>query len=469
MTKRLKIWLIVLFTALCAAFTFAGCGIGKPSLEEVIDGYDCHVTYYGNGGYFNGSNAINVKSLYFASGEGGIPFFDIPSSGSYRVEMTGYDLVGWFLPATYQEGEHKGEVMYTYTPEGSSEAVPVYPVLDEDGNRVTDSTSRRPVFAREGVDEQLLERQVQVIASDTQVTSETKVNSGDELIVCAKWVRTLQLEYVLVYDEGKTLTGADGKEYKNGDVIKTENFIGNSMSPSSRIPMEFGGATFVNTYLDEDCTQPPAPITRPSDENVRSVTVYSKYIEGEWTLITSQNVREMFSGINNAENRFYVTEDIDCSNMGAFTPRTISSANAQVMSAKAVIEGAGHTISNVSFSVTSTFNGNAYSIFGDLSESASISNLTLDGVTLNVSGRQSEINVYTIFNSVAEGAVVENFSVGNITLNVGVPGLINGNFTTNINGVNSQTWLFGGAASDQEFLAAHAGVTLFGTNKINKV
>ena len=37
MTKRVKIWLIALLSALCMLFGVAGCSIGKETLDEACD------------------------------------------------------------------------------------------------------------------------------------------------------------------------------------------------------------------------------------------------------------------------------------------------------------------------------------------------------------------------------------------------------------------------------------------------
>lgn len=463
MTRRIKIWLIALCTALCACCAFAGCSIGKESLEDILSRYNCNVTYYGNGGDFNGSKSIFVKDIYFNCGDEGQPFFDIGVSGETYIQRSGYDLVGWFLPARYEDGEHEGEVMYTYIPEGETEAVPVYPVTDENGDVVTDTSGRRPLFAREGVDEEILESEVVVVPSETQVTSEYILNAGDDIIVCADWVLSAQLEYILVCDEDLVLTDGE-KEYRNGDVIKSVTFIGNSMSPSPSEPLKLEGGTFVSTYLDPECTQQINPIQRPEEGNAQA---YSWYIAGEWTLVTSDksSVADMFAGMYDEDAAFYVLEDIDCSDMGTFSLNTAS----DLFSTKATIQGNGHTISNITFS-QQTQTGLIYSIFGTVAAQANITDLTLDGVTIKITARTSDVSAYALASSVDAAAKIDNLVINDVTMSISA----NGNKINNIKydeesgqTVVSGGWLFGGVASDEELLEQFAGkLTVTGENTV---
>lgn len=467
MTKRVRIWLIALLAVICAACGFVGCSIGKPGADEILKAYNCNVTYYGNGGYFNGSNSINVKNLYFQVGDSGMPFYDIPgrSSQGLYVQNSGYNLVGWFLPATYEEGEHAGEIMYTYTPEGEQDPVPVYPVLDEDGNPVKDTTARRPVYAREGVDEKINERSVYVVPSDSQVTGETMLEKDKDIVVCARWERTLQLEYVLVYEGETPLTDAGGNVYETGDVLRSDDFTGSSTSASTSAPKTFDGVTFIGTYLDEECTTlANSPIARPEDATA-AVRVYCKYMEGNWTVVTADrsSLNTMFFSLTYPDTAFYIAEDIDCSNMSAFTlPQAYADSPTL-----ATIDGGGHTISNISFTARTGTASSQYSIFGNLASGACIKNLKFSGVSITASGRSREVSVFAFVNSAQEGAIFKAFEAENITLTLN----ITGGQTENIQDENSAYWLFGGFGTDQAFIERFGGengenIRVSGDNKI---
>lgn len=471
MTKRFKIWLIVLLSVLCTLFGVAGCSIGKETLEEVLEGYGAHVTYYGNGGLFDGSNTVGVRSLYFKNdpesenyNPQGVPFFDVKTdTQGIKVSLTGYELVGWFLPATYEDGEHKGEPKYTYTPEGSSEAVPVYPVLDENGENVTDNTNRRPVFAREGVNEQILESNIRVIPSDTQVTSENIVAHDADLIVCAKWARSLQIEYVLVVEDGLTLTDSDGNEYRNGDIIREDPFGNSSTSaPTSKQPKQLIGGTFLRTYADEECTIPAGIYERPEDgQNVR---VYSKYIEGDWNVVSKDDlnsVSAMFNGLRNENNKYYVLDSIDLKDVKTTINLRIAVNTADTFDVKATIQGNGNTISNLKFTA-SVQRGQTYSIFGNIAESANITGLTLDGITISFTSSTSEISMFAICNKIAEGAVLD-INIANITAEIKAPDKKIANATND----DTSHWLCGGTANDEEFFTLYGDkITVTGNNTL---
>ena len=471
MTKRVKIWLIALLSALCMLFGVAGCSIGKDTLDEVLEGFGAHVTYYGNGGLFDGSNTVGVRSVYFRNdpesenySSAGVPFFDVTEqSQGIKVTLTGYELVGWFLPETYEDGAHKGEPMYTYTPEGSSEAVPVYPVYDENGENVTDNSNRRPVFAREGVDEQILESDIRVVSSDTQVTSDYIVAHDADMIVCAKWVRSLQIEYVLVFDEGQTLTDAEGNTYENGDVIR-EDLFGNSAtsSPTTREPVSFAGATFLRTYVDEECTVQAGILERPADgQNIR---VYSKYIAGDWTVVTKDDpstVATMFNGLRNEDNKYYVLDSIDCADVRTTINLRISN---DTFSVKATVQGNGHTISNLKFTVNAA--GQTYSIFGNIAESANITGLTIKGINISFTTKSNQISMFAICDEIAEGAVLD-LEISDITAEIKSPEQYISNAQLVDGVLDTSHWLCGGTTNDEEFFSLYGDkITVTGTNTL---
>ena len=189
MTKKLKAILLIILGAVCAALlAFAGCKVGREGRDEVLAPYKAHVTYYGNGGYFDSSTTLNVRDLYFKINPEtpeGVPFFDITNvSSGMKIDRTGYNLLGWYLPATYSEGAHAGEIIYTYTyTEGKTEYTePVYPVT-KNGKVVTDKVTGRPVFARENVEEEILEADIRLVTSEQLVDSSHIGGEGENLIV----------------------------------------------------------------------------------------------------------------------------------------------------------------------------------------------------------------------------------------------------------------------------------------------
>lgn len=463
MTKKLKVFLLIILTAICAACLFAGCKVGPKTKDEYLEGMDVNVTYYSGDGTFDTSNVVNVRETYFRSLEdfGGVPFFNVTtetSSSGISIKRAGYDFVGWYKVATYESGEHAGQIKYTYTAEGSSEAVPVYPVMRDNGKPMEDAETARPVFAREGVDEQIPERDVRPVPSGEALTSDYIVKSGEHLTVVAVWAKSLRIHYVLVCEEGKTYLDGEGNEYSNGSVL-SESIFGNGDTASvnsSRLPLALGKATFVRTYADKECTTLASSVARPA-EGITSVDVYSRYIDGDWKVVsTPDEVRSMFTALN---SDYYILNDIPCANLSAVPLGT------ELKKFGGKICGNGHTISGLKFSVTNMARGRTYSIFGTVQATASIENLTLEDVTVTAEVRRSEVSLYAMFSSCESGATFENFKVEGITGDIKISStgkldnipLVDGQY-------NTERWLFGGAENDQTFLNEHAGLTLTNGN-----
>lgn len=474
MTKKLKVYLLIVLTVVCAACTLAGCKIGRPGREEVLADYKAHVTYYSNGGFFNNSTTITVRELYFKNDPSsenysadGVPFFDISDETTgMNVARKGYDLVGWYMPETYKDGVNAGKIMYTYTyndDSGKEVTEAVFPVTDENGKTVTDSETDRPVFARAGKDEQITENYIRVIPSDVRLDSTRKVADDESLIVCAKWAPTLKIEYRLVCEEGKTYTDGDGNEYTNGSLLRSDDFgKGETSSPTSLEPVKLQGASFVRSYLDAELNDVVAPIKRPEGDEPENPVVYAHYIDGDnWTIVDSDpaKVVSMFNGLGSAANKYYLLEDVDCSS------RTFGLKNQNVTS-NATIQGNGHTISNLKFSVTGASQNN-FSIFGNIGASFSVSDLKIENVTIDILAR-SDIGLYAVCNSFNASSSVEDLEISSITANVKLP---RENRVTNVQ-IKYQDqpdivedrshWLFGGSENDETFKANHPQIKVTG-------
>ncbi|MDE7380246.1 MAG: hypothetical protein K2N14_04250 [Clostridia bacterium] len=458
MTKKLKAILLIIVGAVCAALlALAGCKVGRETREEALAGYKAHVTYYANGGFFDGSNSLNVRDLYFkinSANPEGVPFFDITDeSAAMKVARTGYDLLGWFIPATYPDGAHEGEIMYTYTyAEGDQTyTVPVYPVYDN-GKPVTDRQSARPVFAREGVDEQILEANIRVVASDKAVTSERIVGEGENLIVCADWKESPKILYQLVIDSNATYKDKSGKEYKNGDIIR-EDFYGKrtSLTPTTMTPLQLDGASFIRTYTDEQLTEvADKAIPRPEGENPQNTVVYSHYlVGGDWSVVsTASDVKSMLNN-KSTKKKYYFLNDVDCQDE-TFT-LALGNENSNFY-----IEGNGFKISNLKFTERSASANWNLSVFGNLTSDFGVNDFTIENISFDITAR-GNIALYAICNRVDGGAKFENFNItGKIEALVIQPETA---AVTNAQNDDRSHWLFGTAdATDQAFLDGHSGI-----------
>ena len=453
MTKRLKLFLAIILGSIAIACCAAGCSVGEPGREDILANYKGgQVTYYANGGSFNNNTAIVVREITFK--EADVPFFDMTdnSSESYFVMYGGYDFTGWYLPATYESGEHAGEVKYTYTYNGVT--VPAYPKLNDDGTPATDSKEARPLFTIDGSDEDILEKNIRIVPSDTPVDSSYIVKSEDKLIVCATWKPALKFVFKLAVDESFTI---GDKTYKHGDEVTNMAFgKGQTASPGQTTTVNFDGYTFVSNYTEEACENYAGTYNRADYEGQTEIVVWSKYVKGSWTIVknNANEVKSMFSGLNSSANAYYLLEDVDCSSISNF---------GIIQGVRAKVEGNGHTLTNLKFSATSLSNNASIApVFGAIAASAQIKNLTIKNITIDVTGK-GDLTVYAVCKSIEEGAVLSNLTIENVTATVDIPST---NIVKNAQNDDRSSWIFGGKGTDSDFLSAYSGVTLSGTNSL---
>ncbi|MGN1104820.1 MAG: hypothetical protein ACI4QI_08125 [Candidatus Coproplasma sp.] len=453
MTKRLKLFLAIILGAIAIACGAVGCSVGEPGRDEILANYNGgQVTYYANGGSFNNNTAIVVRDMYFK--EADVPFFDMTddSSESYYVMYGGYDFTGWYLPARYESGEHEGEVMYTYTKNGVT--VPAYPKLNDDGTPATDSKEARPLFYIEGSDEDILEKNIRIVPSDTPIDSSYIIGAEDKLIVCATWKPALKFVFRLAVDENITV---DGKTYKQGDEITNMAFgKGQTASPGQTTTVNFDGYTFVSNYTEEACENYAGTYDRADYEGQTEIIVWSRYVKGSWTVIknNANDIKSMFSGLNSSSNAYYLLEDVDCSSISNF---------GIIQGVRAKVEGNNHTLSNLRFSATSLANNASIApVFGAIYASAEIKNLKLSNITISVTGK-GNLTMYAVCKSIEDGATLENLTIENITATVDIP---TANRVDNAQNGSTASWIFGGKGTDADFLTAYSGVTLTGTNTL---
>ena len=514
MTKRLKVYLLIIFAAAaCLACTLAGCKIGGLGRSELLAGYNTHVTYYSNGGYFDGSTTLTVRELYFKGSDEGAPFFDITKdSRGMKVDRGAYDLIGWYLPARYTADDapvakYVGEIKYeyTYTPDATDPSKPadkydaanpdnitvsVFPVLNENGRPVTDDATDRPVFARLGdnnelVDEQILERNIRVVCSDDPADKveagamvAPNIEDAHGLIVCAKWLPVAKIHYKLVItdeygnkvtDNDTEYTTTDGKEkFKNNDTLVSYSIAGVSERPQSGEIKKIAGLTFVRTFPNEDLTGDLGPISRPTDPAAKEPEVYCRYVIGNWNVVrNASDVSNMFSSIasRNPES-FLIINDIEYAG-DAVVARL---ASVRAANARIVCDGE-RIISGLKVSVPRAENiGDNYSLFGTIGGQFSVSGLTFKNISVSISATNRAFYFYAICGGV-NGEDEEPANPANIELtieNITATYQAGTEFYSDVD----DHWIFGNEddySNDEAFLADFTGITLKGTNTITAV
>lgn len=497
MTKRLKVYLLIVFAAACLACTLVGCKIGRPGLSELLAGYDGRVTYYSNGGEFNDSSTISVLEIYYKAGSGEVPFFNITpktTKEGVKVERNGYDFIGWYEPARYTAEDapaedYIGEIKYelTYTPdadgniaeefdEENAKTEAVFPVL-KNGNQVIDSETDRPLFTRWEKDDRIKEKNVTVVWLDDKVVADSesnnlKITRDTDAVVCAKWVPSAKINYYLVVTDetGKVLDDKTeyvdtetGKKYKNGSLLISDTMVGDGETPADRERVGLEGLTFVKTYMDEGMTQNVEYVPRPETVGAAAEKVYCRYIVGDWTVINpndSDKVRQMFSGIDKTTAKFLIMDDVDYK--GTSLPLRVGGTSAATI----ICNGNKPlTISNLRFTINSTVvRRGAYSIFGAIDKDFKVggAGLILKDVTITLPRTATEFDFYAVCSTAAPAAAANmNLTVDTITATYeGDPEINEGNITHWICGMYS--------ASDEAFLAGFAGIKLAGNNTFTK-
>lgn len=402
MKKRRKSKLLVLLASLAAAFLLGGCSLGD-SLEEVLDNNNlvAQVTYYSNGGAFEGTP--ERKDMYYKEGQKALNIGVVtPTNGSAEIQRKNYIFDGWY-----------------------------FAVLDNDGN---------PIFEDE---------KNKIYKLGDKVDFNVPLQADDHWIVVAKWLANVKVNVTLVCDADanipvKVKDGEAALSYKNGDVVAvraydTKDEVVNPGDGKAPFNVDGKGYTFVEYYMDAQCTK---LVQWPIQKQETDVTIYAKYIKGDWNVLrTPRDVTNMFSSIT-AGKRYWLAKDIDVTGSRIAAKATFDGE----------IQGNGYKISNLNVQKSEITAGSTVSLFGEIQATAVIENLTLDGLTITYSVKSAPISIYFAFTSLAEGAKITNVKLsGVMTLTKREDHIV----TTLSEGY--ENCLYGGYTTDAEYIERTEG------------
>lgn len=382
MTAKVKRILLCALILLCGICALTACGFGTTvNKEKDKYGLTALVTYHANGGKF--SNGDDFANIYYKDGSrplnvGGV----LLKSGSISVTYTGHTFAGWY----YAETDEEGNILYE----------------DEENG---------------------------IVALGEEVDFSATLKSGDEWHVYADWTLDQKLEVVLASEESiedsLTYTYKEGDEqkeivYSAGDVVREYSFTsGGTVSKPSRDVITDGrkaadGYVFVDFYYDEACTQPVVwPVTQ-NDEIEENVRIYAKYLTDDWTVVDGvTEVQSMFSYAEDS-HKYYISKDIDCSSSLALALPVDRVFSGQ-------IRGNGFTISGLKVQRTQMENNTFVSLFGTLASGAKITDLVLENVQLEVTGKtNASLNVYFLSPQIESGAEISGLTImgGKVTVRV---------------------------------------------------
>ena len=402
MKKKLKGRLIVLFASVAAAFMLGGCSFGE-SFEDVLanNNLKAQVTYYSNGGEFEGSS--NKKDMYYKSGAKALNIGeDSVTNGTAQITRANYHFGGWY-----------------------------YAVLDKDGNPVYEDEAKKTYKLGDPVD------------------FSKPLQEGDHWIIVAAWLADVKVNVMLVCDEGLSIPveveeGQQAVTYKKGDIVETRAYSTADVvvNPGDgKAPFDFDKSayTFVDYYADEACTQ---PVQWPIQRQDTDVTIYAKYLQGKWEVIRSvKDATDMFNNITTGK-RYYLARNVDLSGKKV-AAKTVFDGE---------IQGNGFKLSNLTIVKSKITGGSKVSLFGDIQDGAVIENLTLDNLTFSYSLQSAPVEIYFVFTSLAQAAKISNVKLsGEITISKAETHIV----TNLASGYNH--CLFGGYTTDEEYLTATNG------------
>lgn len=385
-TKRILIISLLAVILTVAAVIFSACSVGV-SVDGLKNTYglSAHIVYHANGGIIKNTN---VADLYFPEGVTAVYLTD-DGEGDYKgnisVTRSKYSLAGWYYPAT----DSNGNIVY----------------LDE-------------------------EKDIAKLGEKFDFEN-TILQKGDEIHLYAKWVSDRKLEILLAPDESinNQLT-YNGVTYNVGDLLNTWDFEeSGKVAKITKDPMtgKSAGPTgyvFAEYFEDEGCTTPVSwPII--GDDSDNNVQIYAKYLTSNWIIISkSSDLYQLYTPTkgNEITSSFYIKNDVKFAGNTAtkLTPNVVFTGE---------IRGNGYTISNLNLKAVDLVNLQNASIFGTLSDTAYIHDLTLKNATVEISGKSNcAIDTYFLFYMKDEGAKLENVVIdgGSMKVTVNDAGSWNG-------------------------------------------
>lgn len=370
-----RIFLPLLLVA--AAMLFASCS-AEPTPYEKNDaeGYTVSVRFDANGGTFTTNSSVIVDAFNPAElqkdGEGMAriallsPDNPLRGNDAFAASRPGYFLAGWYAVRN-QATDGEGNVSYTY------------------GDR-WDFTS-----------DHLL------VDTKAEHSSATPV-----LTLYAAWIPRFEIQFC---------------DKETGDVLKTLDFDPLTETvPAPAWNSDTGtlemykfpsrnGYTFQNAYYDAEGTQVLDSVTvdHPGVVDFETGTavdpilkLYIEYREGEWFKI---HTAEQLVDNANLNGHYEICADLDFSEEIWPTVFMYGNFSGEIL-------GNGHIVSNVSFAQTNNSKANA-GLFGQLTEKASIKDLTFQNVTFTIQSgtRVAGTNYGLLAGTVSQGALLQNVKI----------------------------------------------------------
>ena len=410
LSKTAKLVLIVIGAVLAAALVVAcivgainGGGTEDPYEANDADNYTVSVKFDANGGFFTTNTSVIVDSFEVDKLASGIALLEpgdpIRGNNAFTAVKNGYFLAGWYSQRTENGTDSNGEPAYTYAGKWD--------------------------FAKDRL---------------TQEVAQTNTSKEPVLTLYAAWVPMFQIE---LYD------------LQTGDLLQTLSYdptAGKQLTmpawdketgamEMNNLP-ERKGYTFEAAYLDEACTQvvQTEQLTHPGSVDETTGTakdptlkLYIRWLEGEWYHIYNA---EQFVDNASVVGNYVIHADLDFADEK--WPTSLMHGNFEGR-----IQGNGHTFKNITLTQTNNSKTNA-GLFGQLAETASITDVAFDNVTFTIKGgtRVAGTAYGLLAGTISDGITLTGVTVANSKLQIDSDcyfgtddytiGLICGMGTTNI-------------------------------------
>lgn len=376
----------ILIACLLLALTLFAAGCGKvqtPYQQNDADNYTVSVKYDANGGSFTTNTPVIVDSYNLSTmktnSEGKVELALIEPENAQRGKNAftavnnGYFLAGWYAERTENGTDAGGNPVYTYGGKWDFAG----DRLEVDPNAV--HTSSEPV-----------------------------------LTLYAAWVPLFEVKFYAL-DSGEEL-GSYSFNPTNGEQLSVPVLDEESGAYEMYHFPERSGYTYEGCYYDEAGTKAVTTeaLTHPGTVDLATaqaenpvLNVYVDWMEGEWYHI--YNVEQFLD--NASVNGSYVLHaDLD------FTDKNWPSSLMHG-TFNGTIEGNGHTLSGITMEQTNNAK-TATGLFGGLGETASITDLNLQNVTLTIKKgtRMAGSSFGLLAGTVSESTQLQNVTIADSRL-----------------------------------------------------
>lgn len=358
----------------------AGCAQEEnPYVTNDDLNYTVSVRYDANGGLFTTNTSVIVDSYDLSAVPNGelaliAPNHEARGNDAFEPVCTGYFLAGWYSQRI-EHTDSAGNITYTYSG-----------LWDFENDRLTLDPTR-------------------------EYTAQEPV-----LTLYAAWIPVFEINF---YSLG---TGEYLSSYTYNPTSDTEVLVPQWDEETGTINMyrfpTLTGCTFNGAYYDAEGTKPvdtaAVAHTGTVDYAIGTASdtvmdIYIDWMEGNWYHIYTAR---QFVDNANVAGSYIIHADLDFSE--ELWPTALMHG-----SFSGTIEGNGHTFSNIQVTQTNNSKTNA-GLFGSLTETAVISDLTLENVTFTIEGgtRVAGTSFGLFAGTVSESATVSNLSIVNGLLQI---------------------------------------------------